>query len=83
MDRESVTSDHSTAPTRSQETTLQGNLYTPASSVLELRHVSCAYDGRTPRSPGNFVRGTGRGNSLPTRSLRMREDDDSAGDRRI
>lgn len=38
-----MTSDHSTAPTRSQETTLQGDLYTPASSVLELRHVSCAY----------------------------------------
>jgi iron(III) transport system ATP-binding protein len=43
-----VTSDHSTAPTRSQETTLQGNLYTPASSVLELRHVSCAYVAGRP-----------------------------------
>jgi iron(III) transport system ATP-binding protein len=43
-----VTSDHFTAPTRSQETTLQGNLYTPASSVLELRHVSCAYVAGRP-----------------------------------
>jgi iron(III) transport system ATP-binding protein len=38
-----VTSDHSTAPTPSEESTLQGHLYTPASSVLELRYVSCAY----------------------------------------
>jgi iron(III) transport system ATP-binding protein len=43
-----VTLDHSTAPTRSQETTLQGNLYTPVSSVLELRHVSCAYVAGRP-----------------------------------
>ena len=43
-----MTSDHSTAPTRSQETTLQGDLYTPASSVLELRHVSCAYVAGRP-----------------------------------
>jgi len=43
-----VTSDHSTAPTRSQETTLQGDLYTPASSVLELRHISCAYVAGRP-----------------------------------
>ncbi len=39
-----MTLDHSTAPTPSEETTLQGNLYVPASSVLELRHVSCAYE---------------------------------------
>ncbi len=43
-----MTSDHSTAPTRSRETTLQGNLYTPASSVLELRHVSCSYEAGRP-----------------------------------
>ena len=39
-----MTIDHSTAPTPSQETTFQGNLFTPASSVLELRYVSCAYE---------------------------------------
>jgi iron(III) transport system ATP-binding protein len=39
-----VTFDHSTAPTPSQESTFQGNLFTPASSVLELRYVSCAYE---------------------------------------
>lgn len=37
-------SDHSTAPRPSGEGTFQGNLFTPASSVLELRHVSCAYE---------------------------------------
>lgn len=39
-----MTFDHSSTPTPSQEPALQGNLYTPASSVLELRHVSCAYE---------------------------------------
>ena len=39
-----MTSDRSTTPTPSQEATFQGNLFTPASSVLELRHVSCAYE---------------------------------------
>jgi len=43
-----VISDRSTAPTHSQETTFQGNLFTPASSVLELRYVSCAYETGRP-----------------------------------
>jgi len=43
-----VTSDHSTAPSPSEESTLQGHLYTPASSVLELRYVSCAYETGRP-----------------------------------
>jgi len=43
-----VTSDHSTAPTPFLATTLQGNLYSPASSVLELRYVSCAYETGRP-----------------------------------
>src|SRR2546427_460878 len=38
---------------------------------------------RAARGPGNFVRGTRRGNSLPTWPFRMWEDDDSAGDCRI
>ena len=41
-------SDHSTAPRPSGESTFQGNLFTPASSVLELRHVSCAYETGRP-----------------------------------
>ena len=41
-------SDHSTAPRPSGERTFQGNLFTPASSVLELRHVSCAYETGRP-----------------------------------
>lgn len=41
-------SDHSTAPSPSGENTFQGNLFTPASSVLELRHVSCSYDTGRP-----------------------------------
>lgn len=41
-------SDHSTAPRPSGKHTLQGNLFTPASPVLELRHVSCAYDTGRP-----------------------------------
>jgi iron(III) transport system ATP-binding protein len=43
-----VTADHSSAPTHSRETALQGNLYTPTSSVLELRHVSCSYEAGRP-----------------------------------
>ena len=43
-----MTFDHSTAPTPSQEATFQGNLFTPASSVLELRYVSCAYETGRP-----------------------------------
>jgi len=43
-----VTFDRSTAPTPSQEATFQGNLFTPASSVLELRYVSCAYETGRP-----------------------------------
>ena len=43
-----MTSDHSTAPSPSLETTFEGNLFTPASSVLELRYVSCAYETGRP-----------------------------------
>ena len=43
-----MTSDHSTAPSPSGESTFQGNLFTPASSVLELRHVSCSYETGRP-----------------------------------
>ncbi len=43
-----MTSDHSTTPTHSLATTLQGNLYSPASSILELRYVSCAYETGRP-----------------------------------
>jgi iron(III) transport system ATP-binding protein len=43
-----VISDHSTAPRPSGEGTFQGNLFTPASSVLELRYVSCAYETGRP-----------------------------------
>ncbi len=43
-----MTSDHSAAPSPSEESTLQGHLYTPASSVLELRYVSCAYETGRP-----------------------------------
>ena len=39
-----MTSDHSTAPSHSLETSFEGDLFTPASSVLELRGVSCAYE---------------------------------------
>ncbi|MDN5942711.1 MAG: ABC transporter ATP-binding protein, partial [Nitrospira sp.] len=41
-------SDHSTTPRPFGEGTLQGNLFTPASSILELRHVSCAYETGHP-----------------------------------
>ena len=41
-------SDHSTVPHPSGEGTFQANLFTPASAVLELRHVSCAYETGRP-----------------------------------
>lgn len=41
-------SDHSTTPRPSGEGTFQGNLFTPASSILELRHISCAYETGRP-----------------------------------
>jgi iron(III) transport system ATP-binding protein len=47
-----VISDHSTVPHPSGEGTFQGNLFTPASSVLELRHVSCAYETGRPAVQG-------------------------------
>ena len=47
-----MTSDRSTAPTPSQEARFQGNLFTPASSVLELRYVSCAYETGRPAVQG-------------------------------
>ena len=47
-----MTLDHSTAPRPSAENTIQGNLFTPASSVLELRHVSCAYETGHPAVQG-------------------------------
>jgi len=47
-----VALDHSTTPTPSQETTFQGNLFTPTSSVLELRYVSCAYETGRPAVQG-------------------------------
>jgi iron(III) transport system ATP-binding protein len=43
-----VISDHSTTPRPSGEGTFQGNLFTPASSILELRHISCAYETGRP-----------------------------------
>ena len=47
-----MTSDHSTAPSPFGEHTFQANLYTPASSVLELRHVSCSYETGRPAVQG-------------------------------
>jgi iron(III) transport system ATP-binding protein len=47
-----VTSDHSTTPIPSLRSTFQGNLFTPASSVLELREVSCAYEIGRPAVQG-------------------------------
>jgi len=47
-----VISDHSTTPRPSGEGTFQGNLFTPASSVLELRYVSCAYETGRPAVQG-------------------------------
>lgn len=45
-------SDHSTASTPSREATFHGNLFAPASSVLELRYVSCAYETGRPAVQG-------------------------------
>ena len=47
-----MTQNRSTAPAHSIETTLEGNLFTPASSVLELRAVSCAYEPGRPAVQG-------------------------------
>jgi iron(III) transport system ATP-binding protein len=47
-----VSQDRSAASTPSQEATFQGNLFTPASSVLELRHISCAYEAGRPAVQG-------------------------------
>jgi iron(III) transport system ATP-binding protein len=47
-----VTSDHSTRPVPSLKSPFQGNLFTPASSVLELREVSCAYEIGRPAVQG-------------------------------
>ena len=47
-----MTLDHSAVPSLPKESPLQGNLYTPASSVLELRHVSCAYEAGRPAVQG-------------------------------
>jgi iron(III) transport system ATP-binding protein len=47
-----VTPDHSTAPSHQLETTFEGNLFPPASSVLELRAVSCAYEPGRPAVQG-------------------------------
>lgn len=43
-----MTSDHSTTPNSSKESRLQGHHSTPASSVLELRQVSCSYETGRP-----------------------------------
>ncbi len=43
-----MTSNHSTTPSRQLETLSEGDLFTPASSVLELRTVSCAYETGRP-----------------------------------
>lgn len=47
-----MTQDRSTAPAHSMETTFEGTLFTPASSVLELRAVSCAYEPGRPAVQG-------------------------------
>jgi iron(III) transport system ATP-binding protein len=47
-----VTQDRSTAPAHSMETTFEATLFTPASSVLELRAVSCAYEPGRPAVQG-------------------------------
>lgn len=47
-----MTPDRSTAPTHPLETTVEGRLFTPASSVLELRAVSCAYEPGRPAVQG-------------------------------
>ncbi len=43
-----MTSNHSTAPSRQLETSAEGDLFAPTSSVLELRTVSCAYETGRP-----------------------------------
>ena len=43
-----MTLDRPTKQAHSQGTTHQGNLFTPASSILELRAVSCAYEPGRP-----------------------------------
>lgn len=43
-----MTSDHSTTPNLSGESALQGHRSTPASSILELRQVSCSYETGRP-----------------------------------
>lgn len=47
-----MTPDRSAAPAHSMETTFEGHLFTPASSVLELRAVSCAYEPGRPAVQG-------------------------------
>lgn len=47
-----MTSDRPTTPIPSLNTTFQGNLFTPASSILELREVSCAYETGGPAVQG-------------------------------
>ena len=47
-----MTLDHSTPLTPSPEATFQANLFTPASSILELRDVSCAYEIGRPAIQG-------------------------------
>ena len=47
-----MTTDSSMAPLGTDEVRAQGDLYRPASSVLELRHVSCAYEGDRPAVSG-------------------------------
>ncbi len=43
-----MTPDHSTAPSSSEESRLQSHQAEPASSVLELRQVSCSYETGRP-----------------------------------
>lgn len=43
-----MTSDHSTTPNLSGESARQGHRSTPASSILELRQVSCSYETGRP-----------------------------------
>ena len=43
-----MTSDHSTTPNSSEESRVQSHQAEPASSVLELRQVSCSYEAGRP-----------------------------------
>ena len=43
-----MTMESSTTSLRTDDSRTQGDLYRPASSVLELRHVSCAYEADRP-----------------------------------